>query len=130
MVVMLTTCKLKQSKGMEFTWDFIRIFSNGLFYAAPLLATLALIIIVLGYSLGRLEGWSNFDALYHAFVAATTLGYGDLHPSKKGSKVLAIAIVLAGVIFTGIIVAIALHSATHAFKETHKVDPLAMEVDE
>ena len=67
---------------MEFTWDFIRMFSIGLFYAAPLLATLALIIVVLGHVLGRLEGWSKFDALYHAFVTATTLGYGDFHPSK------------------------------------------------
>jgi len=115
---------------MDFTWDFIRMFSIGLFYAAPLLATLALIIVVLGHFLGRLEGWSKFDALYHAFVTATTLGYGDFHPSKKGSKVLAIAITLVGIIFTGIMVAIALHSATHAFKETHNVDKLIEQVDE
>jgi len=114
---------------MDFTWDFIRMFSIGLFYAAPLLATLALIIVVLGHFLGRLEGWSKFDALYHAFVAATTLGYGDFHPSKKGSKVLAIAITFVGIIFTGIMVAIALHSAAHAFKETHN-EKLVEQVDE
>jgi len=104
---------------MEFTWDFIRMFSVGLFYAAPLLATLALLIVVLGHVLGRLEGWSKFDALYHAFITATTVGYGDFHPSRKRSKVLAIAITFVGIIFTGIMVAIALHSAAHAFKETH-----------
>ena len=107
---------------MEFTWDFIRMFSIGLFYAAPLLAMLVLLIVVLGHVLGRLEGWSKFDALYHAFVAATTLGYGDLHPRRKRSKLLAIAIALVGIIFTGIMVAIALHSAAHAFKETHDAD--------
>jgi voltage-gated potassium channel len=104
---------------MEFTWDFIRMFSIGLFYAAPLSATLVLLIVVLGHVLGRLVGWSTFDALYHAFVAATTLGYGDLHPRRKRSKLLAIAIALVGIIFTGIMVAIALHSAAHAFKQTH-----------
>ncbi|MFC1773599.1 potassium channel family protein [Pseudomonadota bacterium] len=104
---------------MEFTYDFIRIFSIGLFYAGPLLATLALIIIILGHFLVRIEGWSKADALYHAFVTATTLGYGDFHPSKKRSKVLAIMITFVGIIFTGIMVAIALHAASHAFKETH-----------
>jgi voltage-gated potassium channel len=85
---------------MEFTWDFIRMFSIGLFYAAPLSATLVLLIVVLGHVLGRLVGWSTFDALYHAFVAATTLGYGDLHPCRKRSKFLAIAIAFVGIIFT------------------------------
>ena len=56
---------------------------------------LALIIIVLGHFLGRLEGWSEFDALYQAFVTATTLGYGDFHPSKKASKALEISKALA-----------------------------------
>jgi len=33
---------------MEFTFDFIRMFAGGLFYAAPLLATLVLVIGILG----------------------------------------------------------------------------------
>ena len=109
---------------MEFTFEFIRIFALGLYYAAPLLATLALIIAVLGHFLGRLEGWSRFDALYQAFVTATTVGYGDFHPRKKRSKLLAIAIAFVGIIFTGIMVAIALHAASHAFKATHDVTKL------
>jgi len=84
---------------MQFTFDFIRIFSLGLYYAAPLLVTLALIIAVLGHFLGSLEGWSKFDALYQAFVTATTVGYGDVHPRRKGSKLLAIAIAFVGIIF-------------------------------
>jgi len=115
---------------MDFTWDFIRMFSIGLFYAAPLLATLASIIVILGHFLGRLEGWSKFDALYHAFITATTVGYGDFHPSKKRSKVLAIVITLVGIVFTGILVAIALHAAGHAFGETHDVKTLIEQVDE
>jgi len=113
---------------MKFTFDFIRIFALGLYYAAPLLATLALIIAVLGHFLGRLEGWSKFDALYQAFVTATTVGYGDFHPRKKGSKLLAIAIAFVGIIFTGIMVAIALHAATHAFKATHDVSRIIQQV--
>jgi voltage-gated potassium channel len=104
---------------MEFTFDFIRMFGLGLFYSAPLLASMLLIIVVLGHYLGRLEGWSRLDALYHALIVATTVGYGDFHPRKRLSKILAIVIAFVGIVFTGIVVAVALHSATHAFQETH-----------
>lgn len=106
---------------MEFTFDFIRIFAIGLYYAAPLLVSMMLIIVALGFVLGRLEGWSGPDSLYHAFTTATTVGYGDIHPRKKRAKVLAVIIAFIGIVFTGIVVAIALHAATHAFKETHDI---------
>jgi len=106
---------------MKFTFDFIRMFGIGLYYAAPLLASMLLIIVVLGHFLGRLEGWSRLDAMYHAFIAATTVGYGDFHPRKKLSKILAIVIAFVGIVFTGIVVAVALHAAGHAFNDTHDV---------
>jgi len=115
---------------MEFTFDFLRIFAIGLYYAAPLLVSMMLIIMVLGFVLGRLEGWSRLDALYHAFITATTVGYGDVHPRKKRSKLLAVIIAFVGIIFTGILVAIALHAATHAFKETHGVTQNAEQTTE
>jgi voltage-gated potassium channel len=115
---------------MEFTFDFIRMFSIGVLYAAPLLVTLTLIIVILGHFLGKIEGWSKFDALYHALIAATTIGYGDFHPTRKRSKILAIVIAFVGIVFTGILVAIALHAASHAFKETHNVNKLIEQVDE
>jgi voltage-gated potassium channel len=114
---------------MEFTLDFVRMFALGVYYSAPLLAALALLIIILGHRVGRLEGWSHLDAIYHAFVAATTLGYGDLHPTRKRSKLLVIVITFVGIIFTGILVAIALHAAGHAFKQTHDVKALVKQVD-
>jgi voltage-gated potassium channel len=66
--------------------------------------------------------------LYQAFVTATTVGYGDLHPRKKGSKLLAIAIAFVGIIFSGIMVAIALHAAAHAFKATHDVSRIIQQM--
>jgi voltage-gated potassium channel len=115
---------------MEFTLEFVRVFAIGLFYTAPLLATLALLIVFLGHLVGRLEGWSNLDAMYHAFVAATTLGYGDLHPTRKRSKLLVILMTFVGIVFTGILVAIALHAAGHAFEQTHDVGALMDKVNE
>jgi hypothetical protein len=104
---------------MEFSFDFIRMFAIGLYYTAPLLASMLLIIVVLGRIVGSLEKLSILDSMYYAFITATTVGYGDFHPRKKLSKILAIVIALVGIIFTGIVVAVALHAGIHAFKETH-----------
>ena len=91
---------------------------------------MVLMIVVLGHFLGRLEGWSRLDAQYHAFIVATTVGYGDFHPRKKLSKILAIVIAFVGIIFTGIVVAVALHAATQAFKATHDVTEITQKLAE
>lgn len=106
---------------MEFTFTFLRIFWLDLLYASPILGLLLLLIVLLGYLIGRLERWSAFDAIYHAFVNATTVGYGDFRPSKRSSKTLAILLALVGLIFTGMVVAIALHAASFAFTQVYDV---------
>jgi voltage-gated potassium channel Kch len=80
---------------------------------------LLLTILLIGYAVGKLENWDNFDAIYFAFVTATTLGYGDFRPKRRYSKLLAIALALIGIMFTGMIVAIALHAGNFAFEEVY-----------
>jgi voltage-gated potassium channel len=106
---------------MAFTLTFLRVFLTDVLYASPILGFLLLLIALVGHLIGRLEGWSVSDALYHAFINATTVGYGDFHPSKKGSKALAILLALVGLIFTGMVVAIALHAANFAYAEVYEV---------
>lgn len=113
---------------MEFTFTFIKIFLTGLYLAAPLTLSFCFCIVVLGQIVGRLEGWSRFDAVYWSFITALTVGYGDIRPSKKHSKNLAIVIALAGIMFTGIFVAITVHSATKAF-ETHVDKQMIIELE-
>lgn len=100
---------------MEFTFTFIKLFMYGLSLAAPLLAFLVLVIILLGQLVGARESWTKFDAVYWAFITATTVGYGDIQPMKPISKTLSILIALIGIIFTGIMVALAINAASTAF---------------
>jgi len=102
---------------MGFTLTFIELFLYGLMSAAPLLLFFVVIITVIGQVAGRKEGWTRLDSLYWSFITATTVGYGDFRPSQKLTKLLAIFIAFCGLIFTGIIVALAIHAATEAFKE-------------
>ena len=71
----------------------------------------------MGCIIGRIEGWPSSDALYHAFITATTVGYGDIHPTKKISKFLSVAVAFVGLVFTGIVIAIGVHAVDQAFNK-------------
>ena len=105
---------------MEFTLHFLRVFFMDLFHAAPLLIFFILLISFIGYLIGKIEGWSIWDSLYHAFINATTVGYGDFRPSRKTSRILAIVLAFVGIVFAGIVVAMAIHAADYAYAEVYK----------
>ena len=85
---------------------------------APLLSVLVLVILFLGYLTGKEEGWSRLDSFYWAFVTATTVGCGDLRPTKRKSGIIAILIAVLGLLTTGIIIALGVLSATNAWNRT------------
>ena len=105
---------------MEFTLHFLHYFFKDIIYAAPLLVFFIMLISFIGYLIGKIEGWSKWDSLYHAFINATTVGYGDFRPSKKSSRMLAVVLAFAGIVFAGMVIAIALHSADYAYGEVYK----------
>jgi len=115
---------------MEFTIKFIRLFFFGIELAAPLLLALALIIILMGQIVGALESWGRFNSIYWAFITATTVGYGDIHPLRPLSKALSVFIALTGIIFTGIMLAVALNAATISFKSIDGVSEIGTSIEE
>jgi voltage-gated potassium channel len=78
------------------------------------LLTLGLVITILGQIAGSAEGWGRFESFYWVFITATTVGYGDLRPTKVKSRLIAILIGFMGLTFTGILIAIAVHAGTVA----------------
>lgn len=110
---------------MEFTITFIRLFWWGMYLSLPLLVFLGVEIIVMGLFVCRMEQWKTFDGLYWSFITATTVGYGDMRPVKNVSKLLSVLIAFSGLLFTGIIVAVAVQSASVAFEkhaDTHVIE--------
>ena len=98
------------------TLIFLKLFGVGLWLMLPPLLTLIAVITLLGQLVGKREGWSRFDSFYWAFITATTVGYGDLRPASRGSRLLSILIALLGLMFTGIVIAVAVQAATVALK--------------
>ena len=96
------------------TISFLKELGVGVWLTMPVLLTLGLMITILGLIAGRSEGWRPFDSFYWSFITATTVGYGDIRPTKVRSRIIAIFIGLLGLTFTGIIIAIAVHAGTVA----------------
>ncbi len=77
---------------------------------APLFLGLGLIISTLAVVVGPQEGWSIGDSLYFGFITATSVGYGDLSPTKGWSKLLGLPSIIVRLV-TGILIAVAVEAA-------------------
>jgi hypothetical protein len=86
----------------------------GLRVVWPILSALLGLIVGLGLLVGLLEGWSVQESIYFAFVSGLTIGYGDLAPTSLGTRALAIAIGVCGVLLTALVAAIAVKALTAA----------------
>ena len=102
---------------MDFTFTFIKLFFWILYLIAPVMAFLCLMVIILGQWVASIEKWNRFDALYWTFITATTVGYGDIRPIKRLSRVISVMIAFIGLMFTGLLVAVTLNTASIAFEK-------------
>jgi voltage-gated potassium channel len=102
---------------MEFgvTTVFLLKFGTLVLTFSPLIVFLIAVISTLAILIGKKENWSVTDSLYFGFITASTVGYGDFRPSSRRGKWLAIIIAVFGLILTGIVVALAVESASQAY---------------
>lgn len=95
---------------MTFTLDFLYLLYQMVLLGWPVLLSLITCIVVLAFTVGHIEGWNAVDSVYYGFITATTVGYGDVRPTRNSSKLVAVAIALTGMIMTGIVIALAVEA--------------------
>ena len=110
---------------MDYTVTFIKIFFWTVYLTSPIILAMVALIVSLGLIVGRIELWKRFDSIYWAFITALTVGYGDMKPTKKASRIISIIIGAVGLMLGGILVSIALQATTKSF-EVH-TDPKVIE---
>jgi voltage-gated potassium channel len=82
------------------------------------LGALIALIVLNGFAISWFEKIPIGDAVYFAFVTAFTIGYGDISPETAGGRVVALVIGMFGLIFTGLIVAVATRALADTVKES------------
>lgn len=100
---------------MVFTMQFLANLGGMIWSGLPLFLGLGVIIAALAIAVGRREGWSIGDSLYYGFITATTVGYGDMTPTTGRGKIYAIILAMIGLVFTGIMVALAVEAGGTTF---------------
>lgn len=89
----------KNKKGLR--WSFARALFLDLFIdrrTRPIFIYAAVVIGVGAVLYHWLEGWSWLDAIYFVVITLTTIGYGDLSPTKPVTKIITIFYGLNGII--------------------------------
>ena len=114
---------------MAFTLTFLEAYFVIVILAAPLLIFLLSVIVICGQIAGHQEGWSPGNSLYWTFITATTVGYGDIPPTHKRSRFLSVVIAVVGLLLTGLLVAIAISSASFAFDKHIGKTSLVKEIE-
>ena len=105
---------------MRELWHFIRHFAHLLHFIRGVVVAIFAIIILSAIVLMLVEGLSVGESLYFTAVTALTVGYGDITPKTAAGQVVSIVIGFLGVLFNGIVVAVAVRALADAVEEDRK----------
>jgi voltage-gated potassium channel len=96
-------------------WHIIWIFKS-VFFAQILL-------IVAGAGLiTYVEQLPFGESLYFAFVTGLTIGYGDIVATTAVGRIISILLGIIGILFSGLVVAVAVKAVGQAWQDIHGTD--------
>jgi len=101
---------------MAYAITFIKLFFLFISVVAPILLLLAVSIVVLGLIVGRIENWKRSQSIYWSFITATTVGYGDIRPTRGFARFLSVMIAVLGLILFGIIISVSVSATDNSAK--------------
>lgn len=116
---------------MRFSIEYSKAFWILLWHFFPIWGGIAILISLMGILIAQLEEELMLtDALYFAWVTGTTVGYGDIAPTVGATRFLAIIVAIMGIMFTGIVVAIAIEAAKIAVENSIPIQEFKQSVQE
>ena len=101
---------------------FSRHFFRALWLVRNVILAQVLFIVLGAVAISATEEVPIGDATYFSFVTALTIGYGDIVATTTLGRTTAILISLAGVLFTGLIVASAVRALQDSVHELQSLE--------
>jgi hypothetical protein len=116
---------------MRFSIEFSKAFWILLRHFFPIWGGIVILISLLGLIIAGLEEELSLSSgLYFAWVTGTMVGYGDITPTVGMTRFLAIIVAIMGIMFTGIVVAIAISAAKIAVESSISIQEFEQAVKE
>jgi hypothetical protein len=80
-----------------------------------------IVLICLGaLAISVLEQLTIEESLYFAFITGLSVGFGDIAPQTTAGRIVSVAIALVGVIFVGLVVAVATRALADTVEDLRK----------
>ncbi len=92
---------------------------------------LLFVLLAVGtYFYSHVEGWSFIDSLYFSVATITTVGYGDLHPTKDITKIFTMIYILVGFgVVLYILTSIVTHFMEKKVEEIERLDKKMIDLE-
>jgi voltage-gated potassium channel len=84
-----------------------------------IIAVLLLFIVVGAFLMASIEQLPFGEAIYFSFITGLTIGYGDIAPGTPTGRIISILLGVNGILFTGLVVAAAVHALERAVKDVY-----------
>ena len=98
----------------RFTAHFVHIS----WHVRSVIFALIVLIIIGATVIAFVERMPFGDSLYFSFVTGFTIGYGEIVPKTVLGRLVALLIGLIGIVFTGMVVAVAVRAVQKTFEES------------
>ena len=100
--------------------SFNGYFFRTVWHVKSIILALIALIVAGAVAITVIEKMPFSDTLYFAFVTGLTIGYGDIVALTPAGRLIALLIGLVGILFTGLIVAVLVHSVRESMTESQK----------
>jgi len=97
---------------------FNKVFWSAIWHVRAIMLALIALVVVNAVPIALIEKMPFGDALYFAFVTGLTIGYGDIVMHTPVGRLIALLIALVGILFSGLIVAVAVHAVRESIEKS------------
>jgi|APLow6443716910_1056828.scaffolds.fasta_scaffold493387_1 voltage-gated potassium channel len=112
----------KKKADKQFRQKFLSAFLQLLRVTSPIWGVLVVFIALLGLVFSLIEKIRIFEGIYHAFITALTIGYGDITAHTRLGMAISVLIGIIGMVTSGIIVALAFQAVKIAYESNYGKD--------
>ena len=100
---------------------FVRHFISYFWTVRHVMLSLLVLVILDAIVIALVEGISIGNSMYLSFITAFTIGYGDITPVTIIGRVLSVIIGIIGIVFTGLVIAIATRALASTIEEEKRI---------